>query len=515
MNREEMDFEHGDEDILIPVWNYVKQRIGRILAVAVISFGIAALALGAIYFLSPRETVYTQDIWLTLEPAEKGYSYPDGCSFSTADILSTAVLRQVYLTNKLENRLDIADFQNLFNISNISIERSKLDAEYRGKMGKKNISAVDLNALQNEYNSKLEALPKDNFSLVMKSDVNFSEEEAARFLNETAKIWNEKSSAKHAKTFPAIDELRPSPFAQNNLLELDRIRIYADQLGNALKEIKTMPGYNNKLRIATGENSAILQSRLDDLAKFRIELLWGFVMNDTALLTDLDKIFLGKRIASLSADQHQAKRLRAGIMENIAILRGSQEKTGTAVTAFSEKDVPPRMYKEPQTAGTESITMEHQTTPNFLNSYVELSRKAENIDQVKTYIKETEDLNRTLAKLEADLEVYTELLKSMDTAKTAKHNISTKDFVKERTAVFQELNELGQKIQEYILMQKQELAALYFTDGIARKQSISVLPVKHLIAGFVLLWILYNGISLLADFSRWNAKHKESEKAAA
>ena len=168
---------------------FFKLRKRRLLLRAGISFVLMLLVFLLLYAFTPRNAIWSRNITLLLPRNDNVPLYPSGKPFSTSDLLTPSVLREVYNANNLKGRIDFADFMSSFFMSDSNMEKTRLDAEYREKMNKRNISVIDLQNLEHEYRQKLQSLASEQLALSMKPEMPLSRVEITKILNSIPEVW--------------------------------------------------------------------------------------------------------------------------------------------------------------------------------------------------------------------------------------------------------------------------------------------------------------------------------------
>ena len=204
-----MEQQPQDEFSFQLLMNFLKQRRNTILLYGIVSLVLAVLLFGIGYTLLPSNKIFTQDIRIMLGEADvetvmqnmknlpptvskSGQMiviYPSGKPFVPADIINPVVLKQVYEKNKLQDMIDFDHFQNLFSITNYSEKLAQVRAEFREKLGRRNLTAVDLKRFEDDYNAALAKIDnKFNYVLSMRS-AGIPPNLAAKILNEIPATW--------------------------------------------------------------------------------------------------------------------------------------------------------------------------------------------------------------------------------------------------------------------------------------------------------------------------------------
>ena len=105
---------------------FFKLRKRRLLLRAGISFVLMLLVFLLLYAFTPRNAIWSRNITLLLPRNDNVPLYPSGKPFSTSDLLTPSVLREVYNANNLKGRIDFADFMSSFFMSDSNMEKPRL-----------------------------------------------------------------------------------------------------------------------------------------------------------------------------------------------------------------------------------------------------------------------------------------------------------------------------------------------------------------------------------------------------
>jgi hypothetical protein len=102
----EADDELSLKDLILTLWQHRKIIVVLSLSIILIIAAVAAF----VYLRQQNYKVVSLEFKLDFEGADKN-EYPNGLRFSTADILSTPVLSQVYEENDLKRYLGFSKFR--------------------------------------------------------------------------------------------------------------------------------------------------------------------------------------------------------------------------------------------------------------------------------------------------------------------------------------------------------------------------------------------------------------------
>ncbi|WIO75379.1 hypothetical protein QP938_05590 [Porticoccaceae bacterium LTM1] len=165
-----------------------------ILAVIIVTLGYWGFW-AANQLLAPSPSTYSRVIQFTFEGAEKG-EYPNETPFRIADVVSPAVLAQVYEINQLsELGISQANFVQSFNIQPYAPDYNIIVAKYESAMSRKNITGEEINALQANMKSELEQAQGRSALISFKpiKKIRLNENVIDKVLLDVPRLWAEKA----------------------------------------------------------------------------------------------------------------------------------------------------------------------------------------------------------------------------------------------------------------------------------------------------------------------------------
>jgi len=184
---------------------YLAKNWVRILVRACVTCVFACGLFVLYYACAPRTERYATDVSVQLESSLGNRLYPNGTSFGAQDIISSPVLARLWKEFGFDKRgVKFDDFAAWFSVVGYDKERARIDAEFQTKMAKRNISVVELTALQKDYEAKLAALDTGLFRLVLKPDCLLDRETAVNLLNAVPLAWYREYSVLKAPALPAV-----------------------------------------------------------------------------------------------------------------------------------------------------------------------------------------------------------------------------------------------------------------------------------------------------------------------
>lgn len=489
--------QNGETDLFAKVISYLKVRFKSIFFRGVISLIVTVLLLTVLWAFSPRKVMYSQDVMLMLPKGEKTFSYPDGTEFSTADLISPSVLNEIYRECKLQERMPENDFQKIFMVVNSDIERTLLDAEYREKMAKRNISLVDLRKLQDEYTNKIDALPKNRFSVMMNAEVPFSFLEAQNILSKIPVIWFKQYSVLHSEPLPPVENLAAYDPASvsGNLLQLERAYLYCRNLQEHCKQLDDQLAKNRNFAAKTGETLSDLLHNLQQLERFELSLLRQYIQCNAKLQQPADKLFVQSRVSHIRQELLRENELRNNVVNIINTIRSN-----TAVSAPAGTQNTPVAT----TAVQQDATL--QLDSAFLTRYGALVQKTAAQNLIVPYLEKMEKSSDKIAALNAENLYFDMFLKAENTAPVAE--ITPEKFQEMLKKANADLIAAGKKVDELQnYLQTHALSSDYFvSDGYAKEVKNLSLPIKLIAVGLIAIWMLFNIIVIVIDFYKFGEK---------
>ena len=151
---------------LISVWWRQRVRIS-LHALAVLSVAVAVL--GVVYTVLPHQQQSTVVFRLLFKGAEKGL-YPNGTQFTPSDVVTTAVLEEVYQRNGLEKFCKFEDFKSAVVVINRNPDIQRLQREYAPKLEDRKLLVVERQKLEAEYDNRMQAIRNGEFTLMLQQD---------------------------------------------------------------------------------------------------------------------------------------------------------------------------------------------------------------------------------------------------------------------------------------------------------------------------------------------------------
>ncbi len=277
----EADDEISLKDLVLTLWHH--RSIIVVLSLSAI-FIIAAVA-AWVYLGQPNNKAVSLEFKLEFEGADKN-EYPNGLRFSTADILSSPVLSEVYEENNLKDYLEFPDFKAGLTIIQTNDDLKFLEYEYAEKLGQKNLSLEERDRLEAEFLAKKKNALVPIYTLAYSRDPSqaaIPDGLAAKLLNDILRVW-----ADHADRVKGVNKYRYFLVSRNILSEndlqkedyfiaTDMLRAAIDRVSADIEKLQQIPGAQ---AIKVGENAVSLQDlqfRMEDIQQFKLSPLIGLI----------------------------------------------------------------------------------------------------------------------------------------------------------------------------------------------------------------------------------------------
>ena len=483
------------QDIL----SFIKLRFRRLLLRALISFVFLILVILLVLAFAPRTSTWSRDILLLLPKNETVSLYPSGKPFSSSDLLSPPVLQEVYAKNNLKDRIDFSDFTASFFMANSDMKKAQLDAEYREKMNKKNISVIDLQNLEREYQQRLQALTTEQLAISIIPRTTLGRTEIVKILNDIPETWYEIYSKLEAKAFPQIDmtlmqqELIKASKQPGRLILLEKTRVYCNQLLEVCGLLNEMLQGKN-LSLSSGEFLGDIQQQLRNILQYQIAIFQQYILMNSAEQGTFDRIFIYSKLQSIEHDLFRIGTKYDGAIEAIKALQ--QLPLPSVKTAESGKDA------------ASPVTL--QLDNSFFSQFADMVRNDVNNKLRASYARKTLEYADERAVLLADKEYFQDLLNAVNDKQNKNIVIlRPEQFNTLLKEMFTELFAVGGKVIQFrdkILKEYITSRSFYAPTGNVQYHSEFHFSFFRLVLGLCALWVLVNLVWGVCDFCLMNSR---------
>ncbi len=376
----EADDEISLKDLVLTLWYHRKIIVVLSLSVFLIIAAVAALA----YFKQQNYNEVSLESMLDFEGVDKN-EYPNGLRFSTADILSTPVLSEVYEENDLKGYLEFSELKSALTIFQTNDELKCLEYEYAEKLSQKNLSLEERDRLEAEFLEKKKTALVPIYTLSFSCDQRqtpIPQSLTAKVLHDILRIW-----ANHADRVKGVNKYQYSLVSRNILSEkdlaeedyfiaTDMLRTTIERVSADIKKLQQIPGAK---AAKVGENAIGLQDlhfRMEDIQQFKLSPLIGLIRQsgiskDKAIATG----YLRNRLFDLNLKKEAAS-ADVAVYEN-SLNQYVQTARGALATLGGDTALTPSLT---QGIPTNVPAMIPQFGASFLDSLIGMTQ--ENSDMV-------------------------------------------------------------------------------------------------------------------------------------
>ncbi len=355
-----------DEVSLTPViqklWPY-----RRMMALAFAAIAVAYMCVMLItYAVVPRERLATIGFRLTFSGAEQD-QYPNGTTFSSAEIVATPILEEVFRKNELGRYMSFSDFKDGLFVVQASRELDILSAEYQAKLADTRLTAVDRSRLEAEFQTKRASLKSAQFSLNLRRNerlIKVSDTLLSKALNDTLSTWAEQAATRKGALRYNVAVLSKAVLkkdfltADDYVVAADVLRTTIERVLDTVERLAQIPGAE-AVRLGKDQIAlADLRAGLQDILQFEVDPLLA-VIRTSGLARNrarVDAYFADRSFDVQLAKEQAAQRIRT-VQD---ALRAYQSKGTVDVTA-------------PLTDRSQGTTVVPQLSESFIDQLVRLS----------------------------------------------------------------------------------------------------------------------------------------------
>ena len=479
-------------DILLYIKRYFVKIMTRGIITVVIILAVAMLA----WLLLPYKMRYCTELENTLKKTgDHTYVYPNGRAFNTLDVISPAVLHDVYNQMKLEDKIPYTDFVSLFYIDNSSLKQARLDAEYEAKLGKKNLNTVSLNLLEKEYNLKRAQIANDIFRINMKTNYSLSKGDCIQALTLIPETWFKIYSKTEAATLPKVElDTWKKDFAESmkakegNLVILEKARIYCNLLKISCDSLQKMLDGKN-IALDSGEYLEDIRRKLDHIQKFQISVFSQFIIMSSSLFTQYDQIYL---LRSLKATDRELMEVE----ENI--------KYATQALELIRASAPVRTPGATMSQKSGHTTVNLEFNDSVLSQIAELIRNDVTNTVRRDVAQKIISYGERKAHIVSEKEYIQDLINTQRKKTPIDELYSASEFRNRMTVLQNDLLDTAQKIQQFrAKVMKDYLTARSFYKPASNSVKIRkdyVISITKLALGLFALGVLVNMIIICLEF---------------
>jgi len=387
------------QPVLRTLWSY-RRTMQIALAAVILCCVVAALFA---YGWAPRERLASLGFQLAFEGADRG-EYPNGTKFSSAEIVSTPVLAEVFKANDLQRYTDFAKFKDAVFVLQTNRDLEMLSYEYTAKLSDSKLGPVDRSRLEEEFRKKRESLSSAGFSLNIRRNerlVTIPDALLSKLLQDTLSTWASQTAAKKGAlryNIPVLSRnaLQKDFFASEDyIISADLLRTKIERMLKTVVLMGEIPGAAAVRMNAEQVGLADLRANLEDLNRFKVEPLISIIRSSglSKNPTRIGEYFEGRlfetQLAATETDQRIKSMLDA--------LRGYEQQ--------------PNVASAPAAAAPGSAVTP-QLSESFIDKLVQMSTQSIDVDYRQNLTKRIIDDGAILAELKRQADYYEAMRKS-------------------------------------------------------------------------------------------------------
>jgi hypothetical protein len=281
--------DYADDEISLKpyfetLWGY--RRVIAATVVSVVTLYLVGVLL--VLLIAPVERLGSIQFRLLFDGAEKG-EYPNGTSFSAAEIVAGPVLTEVFKVNDLQRFGKYEDFQESVFVLQSNLDLDLLAYEYRARLADTKLSPVDRARLEEEYRRKRDALIDPVYTISMRRQERLKtlpRDLMNKVLLDVLSTWAKQADERKGATTYHIDVLSPSILQrsmldqEDYLVAIDIMRAKTSRVLATIDEIDKLPGAKTIRVGADRVTLAEVRAALEDVVRFKLEPLLGLIRSE-------------------------------------------------------------------------------------------------------------------------------------------------------------------------------------------------------------------------------------------
>jgi hypothetical protein len=448
-NRHRDVVDEPEEELSLPLvvtlWSH-RRTIAVAMAITAICCVIAAILA---YVLTPQERVGSLAFQLTFEGADRG-EYPNGTKFSSAELVSTPVLSEVFNANDLQRYITFQKFKDAMFVLQTNRDLELLSYEYESKLSDSKLGPVDRARLEEEFRKKRESLSSAGYSLNIRRReglVKIPNSLLSKILQDTLSTWARQAADTKGATRYNIAVLSKNALqkdylaSEDYIIAADLLRTKVERILKTVFEMSEVPGASAVRMGPDKIGLADLRANLEDLNRFKVEPLIS-VIRETGLSRNPTRMaeYFESRLFDVQLARTETTQRIKSVQDAMREYEQPGTSVGAALTERSGSSVTP------------------QLSESFIDELVKLSTKSIDIDYRQKLTKRIIDDGMVLAELNRQAEYYESMRKSFASVRARADAAIASDLTRRTNQAFDEIaRSLDQVGAFYALLSQQNL----------------------------------------------------------
>jgi hypothetical protein len=443
------DREDSDFSVLPAIqtlWSY-RRIIVLALTITVVAYVAIVILL---YARTPRETLASIGFRVTFKGAEED-EYPNGTKFSSAEIISSPVLEEVFRRNELQRFTTFQDFKDSMFILHSNPDLEILSFEYQSKLSDARLTPVDRSRIEEEFRKKRESLKSPAYSVNIRRSqgvVRVPPGLLAKILQDTLSIWAQQAAERKGATKYNIavlskNSLKMDSFsAADFVIAADMLRGTLERVLKSIEEIAKVPGAE-AVRLGDEQVSlADIRAHTEDLIRFGVEPLLGIIRtNGLSRATARPDVYFTDRLFEVQLKREEIRQRMSSLQQ---ALNAYQQTTGPGTAAA----VP-----DGRTGGVTP-----QLSESFIDRLVQLSTQADDVEYRQDLTNRIIADGMALADLSRQVDYYESMRKAFAITRQARNESLEADVTRRTKELHAEVSRNIERVEAlYKLISQQNL----------------------------------------------------------
>jgi len=400
----EADAELSFKPMLLTLWSYRRVILTALIAVVV----CYTVGMMVVFSRVPSERVATLQFQLAFDGADRD-QYPNGTKFSSAEIVSTTVLTDVFKGNDLQRYGTFSDFKDSVFVLQANRDLDLLSYEYQAKLSDLRLTSVDRARLEAEFRTKRESLKSAQYALNIRRTegiVKIPAELLNKILQDTLSTWAQQAAERKGAVRYDIPVLSKNALkkdflaAEDYIIAVDILRAKIERVLKTLAQIEKIPGASAVRMEPEQTGIADLVANLEDQLRFKVEPLVKVISTNGLSRNPIrmDQYFEGRLFDMQLAQTEVSQRIKA-----------LQE----ALRSYAQPGA-----VEPLPAGEgRAPTMTPQLSESFIDRLVQLSTQSVDVQYRQDLTRRIIEDGMLLAELSRQVTYYESMRRSFASAR--------------------------------------------------------------------------------------------------
>lgn len=443
------------KDLFGVLWKYRVFIVVSFTFVLMITLGVISY----VFLFQPKEIISKLEFKIEFDGIEKN-EYPNGLKFSTSDIVSNAILNQVYEKHALGKHMSFESFKRGLGIYQTNDALRMIEMEYADRLSAKNLTIEDRDRLETEYREKVGAAMVPIYTLSFTYNYKLSkipQEIIYKVLYSIIETW-----AEYSKNVKGIDQyqialvskniLTKEMLMQNDyLIATDMLRLAIKRIEENIQVLEGIPGIH---LVKVGENKITLRDikfRLADLQQFQLSPVMG-VIRQNGITRKIDETlgYLENQIFEMNLKEKEF--ISTKDVYDKALRLYLQRRHGDA---FASKDeISPTERKERKMMLGDMPAMIPQFGESFLTSIVNMALENSDAEYRQNITEKSMETGLKRVEIEYEVEYYQNLYDRIKSVKNATAN-------EKYSTIVERINQVHEDTYNTILQTIQDIENIY------------------------------------------------------